>query len=63
MHLLILDEYMGFIYLQSFTNHLESLFVTIIMTTELLVGFFSSAQLVERCTGIAVVMGLDPVRA
>ena len=61
MHLLILDEYMVFIYLQSFTNHLESLFVTIIMTTELLVSFL--AQLVERCTGIAVVMGLDPVRA
>ena len=61
MHLLIIDEYMVFIYLRSFTNHLESLFVTIIMTTELLVGLL--AQLVERCTGIAVVMGLDPVRA
>ena len=61
MHLLIIDEYMVFIYLQSFTNHLESLFVTITMTTELLVGLL--AQLVERCTGIAVVMGLDPVRA
>ena len=61
MHLLIIDEYMVFIYLQSFTNRLESLFVTIIMTTELLVGLL--AQLVERCTGIAVVMGLDPVRA
>ena len=51
---------MTFICSQSFIHHFTGLFGTNIMTS-FLVGLV--AQLVEHCTGIAEVMGLNPVQA
>ena len=51
---------MTFICSQLFIHHFTGFFGTNIMTS-FLVGLI--AQLVERCTGIAEVMGLNPVQA